>query len=192
MDCIEAMMTRRSVRTYNGKAIPEAILNDIMEAALAAPSAVNLQPWYFVVIQNAEAMQRLTDIMNRVSHALEPALAARFPRHPDVVTDTCRFIAELGGAPACVLAFQYKPSYEQDEITIVESIAAAIENLLLAAQAKGVSSCWMTAPVEAGVAEEMRQAFAPEKGPLVAMITLGYSDVKPAMPRRKEGRYCIL
>ena len=76
--------------------------------------------------------------------------------------------------------------------TIVQSVAAAIENILLAATDRGLGSCWLTAPVETGMSEELRDTFAPDKGKLLAIVTLGYSDQTPKTPARKAGRYTII
>ena len=54
MDTREALMTRRSIRRYKADPIPEADLKDILETGLAAPSAINLQHWYFVAVQSPE------------------------------------------------------------------------------------------------------------------------------------------
>lgn len=64
--------------------------------------------------------------------------------------------------------------------------------MLLAATDKGLGSCWLTAPVEVGVAAELRDTFAPGKGNLLAVVTMGYSDQVPKTPARKEGRYTII
>lgn len=192
MDCIETILTRRSIRRYKSAPISDEMLMKILEAGLAAPSAVNYQPWYFVAIKNKEPMEQLKSIMSRASRNLLPALKERFPTHPDVVEETARFVDRLGGAPVCILAFQLKPDYAKVQSTIIQSVAAAIENMLLAACAMGIGSCWLTAPLEAGVDREIKECFAPDKGDLVALITLGYPESIPAVPRRKQERYTIL
>ena len=72
------------------------------------------------------------------------------------------------------------------------SIGAAIENMLLAARDKALGTCWLTAPVEAEVGNELRDLFAPGKGPLVALITLGYPSKEARAPKRRDGRYTIV
>lgn len=188
----EAILSRRSVRAYEDRPIPLADLEEILELGTYAPSAVDLQPWYFMVIQSAEQMAKLREVMGRVSTLIEPVLQARFPQHPNVVVESTSFIRRLGGAPVCILAFQQKPEYEKTASTIIQSIAAATENILLAATDKGIGSCWLTAPLETGLGEELRETFAPGKGELVAMITLGYPAQEPKTPRRKDGRFAII
>lgn len=192
MEIKEAILSRRSIRAYEDRPVSRADLEEILEAGMHAPSAVNYQPWYFVAIQSRAQMDRLLQVMGRVSQQVRPALEARFARHPEVAEESCAFIRQLGGAPVCILAFQYKPDYAKTESTIVQSVAAAIENILLAAADKGMGSCWLTAPVEAGAGAELRDAFAPGKGGMVALLTLGYPAKTPPAPARKEGRYTIL
>ena len=52
MDAMQCLLTRRSIRKYKNDPIPEETMREVMEAALYAPSAINLQHWYFVVIQS--------------------------------------------------------------------------------------------------------------------------------------------
>lgn len=192
MNVKEAIKTRRSVRTYSDTPVSEEDLVDILECGCCAPSAVNLQPWFFVAIRTPEQMKRLCAVMGQVSEKLIPTLESQFSKHPEVVQETTAFIRKLGGAPVCLLVFQEKPEYTKTANSIAQSVAAAIENILLAAWEKNIASCWLTAPLEAGMDEELRRAFAPEHGALMAVVTLGYTTAEPKAPRRKEGRYVLV
>ena len=180
------------MRSYEDRTLPAELLEEILEAGTYAPSAVNYQPWYFVAVQSQEAMEKLTEIMGRVSRKIEPTLQERFPTHPEVVAETTGFIRRLGNAPVCILAFALEPDYPKTAETIAQSVAAAIENMLLAATDRGLGSCWLTAPVETGMAAELRDTFAPGKGELLAVVTLGYAAQTPKAPPRKAGRYTII
>lgn len=192
MEFKEVVLSRRSVRAYQSKPVRDEDLAEILQAGLYAPSAVNFQPWYFVVIRSEAQMQRLLALMGQVSQRIEPILQERFEKHPAVAEESVRFIRNMGGAPVCILAFQLKPSYAKTESTIVQSVSAAIENILLAAVDKGLGGCWLTAPLETAMGEELRQAFAPDHGKLVALLTLGYPERPAKAPARKEGRYVIV
>ncbi len=192
MEFMDVVLSRRSIRRYLDRPILEEDLTEILQAGIYAPSAVDLQPWYFVVIKSKEQMERLIGIMRRVSDKMRPVLEERFAKHPQVIVESTQFIRQLGGAPVCILVFQYKSEYKKTVETISQSIGAAIENMLLAATDKGLGSCWLTAPVEVGVAAELRDTFAPGKGNLLAVVTMGYSDQVPKTPARKEGRYTII
>ena len=105
METRKAILTRRSVRNYEDRPVPAELLEEILEAGMYAPSAVNYQPWYFVVVQSREAMEKLVALMGQVSVGIEPGLRERFPDHPEVVSETTGFVRKLGKAPVCILAF---------------------------------------------------------------------------------------
>ena len=155
IDVKEAVLSRRSIRAYEDRPIRREDLEDILEAGMYAPSAVNFQPWYFVAIQNPEDMKRLLQIMGQVSQKIRPALEERFSKHPEIVEETSQFIRQM-------------------------------------AAGKGIGSCWLTAPVETGMGQELRDTFAPEAGRMAALLTFGYPARIPKAPARKEGRYIIL
>ncbi|MCR4400423.1 MAG: nitroreductase family protein [Syntrophomonadaceae bacterium] len=191
METREAIFGRRSIRKYLPRPIDPQVLHDIMEGALMAPSAVNTQPWYFVVVQSQDRMERLKAIFSRVSADTRASLEQRFPRHPEVVNDTMGFIRTLGEAPVCVLVFALKPD-DGYALETVQSISAAIQNLCLMAYDHGIGSCWMTAPLTTGYGPLLEKEFAPGAGRFMAAVTLGYPAVIPRAPRRKPGRYCIV
>lgn len=187
---------RRSVRKYSSRKIEPAILEEIIDAGLWAPSGVNLQPWYFVVINSNEAMNEFTKMMSDVAKKNTAHLEERFGDNPEVIQSTLKFISSLGNAPVVILAFRDKPDYSyalQDE-GVVQSIAAAMENIILSAYDHGLYSCWLTAPVQAGMEEIFREKFATGHGNLVCIATLGYpeDDEIPKAPKRKENKYIIL
>lgn len=191
MDARECLLTRRSVRKYRTDPIPREVLERIMEAAVAAPSAINFQHWYFVVVESPERVEEIRQIMERVTDKFRPDLKKRFANHPETVTQTENFLNTLGHAPVCILAYFLKDSYP-DRDGAMQSVSAAIENLLLAAWAEGLGSCWLSAPQKLGFGPELQARFAPDKGEFVAAITLGYSDESPNMPVRREGRYTFI
>lgn len=192
-DCIYG---RRSVRHYEQQVISDELLEEILDAAMWAPSGVNLQPWYYVVIRSWEEMRRFREIMGEVSEKNRGHLEARFQNHPEVISDTLSFLRSLGNAPAVVLAFRDKPDYSEvlpDE-GVVQSIAASMENLVLRAYDLGIASCWMTAPVQAQMAETIRDTFARGHGNLLCVAALGYAkeDLLPQAPKRKPDKYRLV
>lgn len=191
METRDALLGRRSVRKYRPDPIPRPELEAILEAGLYAPSAVNMQHWYFVVVESPERMAQLREIMGRVSDSFRPVLAQRFPNHPKTAAETETFLSTLGRAPVCILAFLLKNSYP-DRDGAIQSVSAAIENLLLAAWDRGIGSCWISAPQRMGFDRDLRERFAPDKGEFVAAVTLGYPETVPKAPQRREGRYIIV
>lgn len=191
MDTREVLLTRRSIRRYKSDPIPESDLQEILEAGLYAPSAINLQHWYFVAVRDPAAMEEVREIMSGVVEKFTPLLKQRFSRNPEQIGITNKFLSTLGGAPVCVLAFMLKPDYP-DRDGAMQSVSAAIENMLLAAWDKGIGSCWLSAPQRMGFGPVFQARFAPGKGEFVAAITLGYPDQEGKLPPRRDGRYTIV
>lgn len=190
MELMEAVTERRSVRRYTEQAVSRELLEELMEAACWAPSADNAQPWYFVVLTQQEDIDRMRQTMERVSEEIRPHLEELFPRHPRVVNETTAFLRRLGGAPVYVLAFLQK-DYGPVRDSMVESVAAAIQNLLLAAHEKGLGTCWVNAATGLGYGPALRELFAPDKGEFVSLVALGWPDRSPRAPGRKPDRWVI-
>jgi nitroreductase len=190
MELQDIIHSRRSVRSYMDKPIETAVLQKILEAGMVAPSAVNTQPWFIVAIHSPDKMAELRECLSVPASRLRPELERSFPERPGVVEDTYRVFSCLGNAPACLMAFTRKPGPPTTDTVL--SIAAAMENMLLAAWDQGVGSCWMTGPVNFGLNEYVREKFAPGKGELLSLAPLGYPQDVPVMPPRKNDRYCII
>ncbi len=192
MELKEAIYGRRSIRKYKSDPVSDQDIKEILEAGMMAPSAVNQQPWYFVVVKSQEKIDEIVSVMSGASDKLVPSLKERFPNHPEVVEDTRKFVGMLGNAPLCILVFLHKPHYVKKESTMIQSVAAAIQNMLLTAYARGLGSCWLTAPLEAGADNILKERFAPDKGDMIALLTFGYAEIEPRAPRRKTDRYEII
>lgn len=190
MELREALTGRRSVRRYREEPVPREVLEEVLEAACWAPSADNMQPWYFVALTQREDILRMRETMERVSEEIRPHLEATFPRHPRVVNETTAFLRRLGGAPVYVLVFLQK-DYGRVRDSMIESTAAAIQNLLLAAHEKGLGTCWVNAATGLGYGPALGELFAPDQGEFVSLVTLGYPDQTPRAPGRKPGRWMI-
>ena len=190
MELLEAVMNRRSVRKYKEDPVPREVLEQLLETACWAPSAENMQPWYFVALTKPEDIRLLQETMERVSEAMKPHLEELYPRHPRIVNEVTGFLRRLGGAPVYVLVF-LQQDYGPVRDSMLESTAAAIQNLLLAAHEKGLGTCWVNAATGLGFGPALRELFAPEKGEFVSLVTLGYPNQKPRTPGRKPGRWVI-
>jgi nitroreductase len=183
MDLYDAIKGRRSVRRYKPDPVPKEILERVLEMAVWAPSGMNRQNWYFVVM-TGDKKDDMVNVASKSYEFVEPVLKEVFAHKPPVVEATKKFFAKLGGAPVLVVAY-YSPTRERPE-TSVQTVAAAIQNLLLAAHAEGLGTCWMTGPVH--VAEQINESLNVRDKELVAIITMGYPDESPPAPKRKPDR----
>lgn len=202
MERLDFIYRRRSVRSFTAATVSDADLQAILRAATWAPSGKNKQNWHFVVVKNREkiaALARLVERKNAELAALLPADRARSFR------GMASYHTVFRQAPLLVLAYGGPYPTVADELdgceeplareasaavraacTAVQNVAAAMENLLLAAAALGYGGCWMTGPTYA--AEEINEALGFHKPGyrLVALTPLGVpAPGKQAQPPRK-------
>jgi len=111
MDVFDAVLRRRSIRTYSDEPVPREKLDKILEAARVAPTARNSQPWHFIVVTDLEKRQ-----------ALSKGMYAKFLTQSPVV------IVALGDKKASA------DWYAVD-------VSLAVENMILTAQAEGLGTC---------------------------------------------------
>ena len=192
METLKAIYSRRSVRKYTNQEVSKELITELLEAATWAPSSTNLQPWYFVAITNESDKKFILEVMQKVALSMKAELEERFKAYPQVVAQTLSFTKSLGQASVYILVFEQCDYGEIKQNAITQSIAAAMQNFCLAAASKELGTCWMCAPVNAGFGVEFREKFAPNKGKMVAMLTLGYPNEAPNAPKRKDDRYKII
>ena len=186
---LKCMRSRRSIRRYRPDPVPSLLLEEVLRAAIWAPSAHNRQPWRFAVIRERADKERLATAMGG---RLRADLEADGVPEAVIEKDVGRSYERITGAPALVLvcltmadmdSYPDEKRQRNEWIMASQSTAMAGQNLLLAAHALGLAACWMCAPL-----------FCPEtvKGTLglpkawqpQGLITLGY----PAEKREKERR----
>ena len=116
MSCIDLILERRSIRRYTGEPVPEEVKAKILEAGRQAPSAVNIQPWHFVVIDDPAGLERLASsgrFRPFVRDSAFTVVGVHMSLNP---------IAKMWGRVDTTIALQ---------------------NMVLAAQVQGVGSCWI-------------------------------------------------
>jgi nitroreductase len=159
MDAFEVILTRRSIRKYKKQAIPEQIVQKLLQAACNAPSAGNQQPWHFVLLDDRK-------ILN-VIHTFHPS--AKMLAEADKALLVCGDL-----------------NLEKFKGYWMIDCAAATENILLAAHSLGLGACWLGLyPREGRVAGMRKLLHLPSNIIPFALVSLGYpGEIKP-----KENRY---
>lgn len=151
MEAINNIMTRVSVRQYTGKAIPDDTVAVMLKAAMAAPSAMNKQPWEIVVLKDEAKKTAIAETLTNVGDKAKTAGAVIL-----ICGNKTRFIPEA-------------PEYW------VQDCSAATENLLLAAHALGLGAVWCGVyPVEARVEQVRKILNLPDDLIPLNIITIGY------------------
>lgn len=154
MDALQAIATRRSIRRFTERPVPPELIDKVLRAAMAAPSAGNQRPWHFVVLDNR-------------------ALLDAIPRfHP--------YAAMLQQASAAIVVCG-DGRLEQYQGYWVQDCAAATENLLLAAHALDLGAVWVGVyPREERVARLQALLAIPAEVIPLALVALGYPAERPA------------
>lgn len=150
---------RSSCRHYSNVPIKKEDIIKILNDAILAPSTNNRQPWTFSVVENV-------DIKNRIADLLEEK--GKFENN-------CAFIkTAIAIKEAPVLICIFNKIVEDESISIVQSIGACVENMLLSATDLGIASLWIRAT--SCIEEEIQNLLNKDNEHLMACVTLGYSN----------------
>ncbi len=163
MDVLEAIFTRRSIRRYSDKAVNNGIVDKIIHAGMYAPSAVNKQPWHFIVFEKVETRKAIMEV-----HKSSGMLA---------------------GAKKAVLVCVDEDLQHDEEYGLLDC-SAATQNMLLAAHAQGLGACWIGIYPRKTRIDGLRKIFnLPDHIIPLSVISLGYpAEVKETPDRIKSER----
>lgn len=181
MDLYTAIKTRRSHRLYKPDPVPREVLERVCEAALWAPSGTNLQPWEITVL-TGQPRDHFVALASQAAEDIEPKLRQLF--RDEQVAFVKQFFKNLGGAPVVVAVTVWRDADPFTQETYIQSGAALMQNLLLAAEAEGLGTCWMS-----GVLSRERELLAfleLEDRHLLAITPIGYSAKTPPVVPRKD------
>jgi len=160
LDTYNAILTRRSIRQYQAAPVPDEYFRIILKAGMYAPSAMNLQPWDFIIINKPESIARCIQAV---------------PHGENIIRQ----------APAAILVCGNN-KIESNTDYLVQNCSASIQNILLEIHELGLGACWIAVYPIAEVISNIRNAFnLPEEIIPVALITLGF----PAEEKIAEDRY---
>jgi len=190
LNLLDIIKNRRSVKEYSSKEISKEVLLRILEACRWAPSAHNAQPWRFIVIKDSALKHKIAeDMARRWNDYLGKNGIPKEHRESLIKASVERF----GNAPIIIVAcltMEDMDEYSDDQrkkieyVMAVQSVAAAIENVLLVAHGEGLGSCWFCAPLFCPDVVRKTLKIPTHIDPQ-ALITLGYSANKPNPPPRK-------
>jgi nitroreductase len=169
MEVIEAMRRRRSVRSYRHEPIPEALLQKVFGAATLAPSGGNMQPWEFFVVRNEKIKRGIVEASyTGYGRSGSPQTwLLDVPVLVVICVDRKRTGARYGREGAQFISLL--------------DVASAVQNLLLAATAEGLGSCWVAGFDRSRVKKLLK--LEPNLG-VIGLVALGRTDHVPAAPYR--------
>lgn len=164
MNVYEAMKTRRSVRAYQDKLVPEDVLTRLLDAARMAPSGGNRQPWKFIVVKDNQTREKLAEAAN----------SQHFVGEAPVI------IAAVGTNPKKIMSCGI-PGDPVD-------VAIAIDHMTLAAVEEGLGTCWIGAFSQEKVGQILE---VPSSFKVIELLTLGYPADSPGPKVRKSLREIV-
>jgi nitroreductase len=158
MDILDIIMTRRSIRKFEGKGVPEALLEKVLEAGRWAPSGLNNQPWRFAVVRD----RALRDKIAELTH------------YSKIVTESDLLIAVFMDSAS---------GYHR--VKDAQSIGACMQNMLLEAHSLGLGAVWLGEIIRSDAA--IRGLLGLGDGlELMAVVALGYPAEEPKPTKRKS------
>lgn len=182
MEVSHAIQNRRSIRKFKPDSLPKDTLEALIKAATLAPSGKNKQPWKFYVVQGnkrgemIEAMQKGMDRLEGIG----------------VSTGSAKYtIRVMASAPVTIFVFNptgRHPLLKRDkaesymDVVDIQSIGAAIQNLLLTALELGLGTLWI---YDVFFGYEELCAWLDAEGQMIAAVSVGYTNTSPpARPRK--------
>ncbi|GAB6099346.1 nitroreductase family protein [Halanaerocella petrolearia] len=147
---------RRSIRSYTSEPVSEEEIEYLLQAGMAAPSAMNQQPWEFVVIDDREILDQIPEFHNYAQMVKE--------------------------APVVIAVCGNKEDLKADNLEVandymVQDCSAATQNILLAAQEKGLGSVWLGVYPREERRNNVQQLLnLPDKVVPISLIVVGYTN----------------
>ena len=182
MNTREAIAERRSIRRFDARPLAAEDVEAILWAGIQAPSAKNRQPWRLVVVQG----ERRAEMMAAMQAGIERCKAAG--EDTGSAVGTARAMEQ---APVTVFIFNpygvapwlaHSIDENFSDLMMIQSLGAAIENMLLAAWDLGIGSLWIG---DVLFAYEELAAWLGEEGVMAAAVSFGYADENPGPRPRK-------
>jgi len=159
---LDVFLARRSVRHYQKKQIPPQMITDILEAAMAAPSAVARDPWHFIIVRDKDILESIADGLPNGKMLID-------------------------AAAAIVVCGDIEKAHDKQESYLLQDCSAAIENIVLAATALGIGTCWLGIHPRPDRISHIRKALGIPAGIIpVAAVSMGWPTKMPPPRTRFE------
>lgn len=174
MEVMEAIRGRRAVRSYTQTQVTTEVVKRLVDAAIQAPSAINAQPWHFTIIRNQASLDRISHAAK--AHMLR-ATATDGPMREHLEDPHFHIFYH---APTLILISA------RDVDWACEDSALAAENLMLAACAEGLGTCWIGFAQRWLETEEGKRAVGLPDGylPVAPIIVGNPREIAASVPRK--------
>ncbi|WP_455542416.1 nitroreductase family protein [Intestinibacter sp.] len=201
MTNLDFIYKRKSIRKFKDQEVPKEDLLEIIKAATYAPSAKHQQNWHFDVITNKEKIEQIAKVVG--DRHIEIANIADNEKDQTNMSKFLKYYTVFKNAPVLILVYvkpyktveykilkdklEYKEMYNMvvSSQPEVQTIGAAVENLLLAAANMGYGTCYMTGPMHSR--DKIYEVIGHDgaKGELMALVPIGVpEDMEIPQPKR--------
>lgn len=180
---LDVIAARRSIRRFKDEPIPDDVLQAVLAAATQAPSGKNQQPWRFVVVSGEKRAEMVRVMREGIAEAVADG------EHPGSSLGTATIMEQ---APVTIFVFNphgkypwlsHTPEEMFQALVNIQSVGAAIQNMLLAAVELGLGSLWICDVFYAY--GKLCRWLGMEGQMMVAAVSLGYAaESPPARPRK--------
>jgi nitroreductase len=172
MDLIDALYTRRSIRKYKSDPVSKEMITQLLEAATLAPSGSNSQPWSFVVIQDIELLKSYSDRAKTLS--LKWLNDKPDPNNYKTLLANPDFNIFYNAGTLVII-------YGDEKATAYGDCCLAAQNLMLAAHANGLGTCWIG--FSSSLFDDLdfkTELGIPQTLTAVAQLIVGYPEFTPS------------
>ncbi|MFN2237584.1 MAG: nitroreductase family protein [Anaerolineales bacterium] len=175
----EVLLKRRSIRKYLDKPVEIDLLKIIIRESTLAPSAGNEQPWKFIIVQNP-------DVLQKISEDCKETLLARIAANPHDYAKKYEHMLQnesfniFYNAPCLVLILG-----KRDVKNLLFDCTLAASYFMMSAAAKGLGTCWINFARELKKPALLEQIGVPANHTIIAPIIVGYPAIVPPPPKRK-------
>jgi nitroreductase len=161
MEALDAILSRRSIRKYTRTPVPDQIIKELLTAGMSAPSARNTQSWQFIIINSHKILDEIP----------------KFHPYSEMLKDASVAFLVCGDK-----------QLEENEGYLVQNCSAVTENILIAAQAKGLGAVWLGIyPRNERIMGIRKLLDIPNDFLPISLISIGY----PAEDKSREYRYDV-
>jgi nitroreductase len=181
-EVLQAISTRRSVRSYEQKPLSREVIEALIKAANEAPSAMNSQPWRFVIVQNPDFKKRLVETALPAARKYLEPIKETNPSRYELIMKRFSDLPDPIYYSAPVLIFIIGSGGYADN-----SCPLACQNIMLAAHSLGLGSCWVALGSRVTDNPEIVKTLGLTEGEKIfGPIVIGYPKDFPAPPPKKD------
>jgi len=183
MEALEAIMTRRSTRDYKPEPVEKEKINQILDAGRQAPSGGNNQTNHFLVIRNRDVLNRLTGMVEKAFARMEITENTYASMKHSINASRKGGYVFCYNAPVLIIV-----ANRRDYGNNIADCACAIENMMVAANALDLGSCWINQLKwlndEPEIVEYLRGFGMEEDERVYGAVIIGYPSSETDMPNR--------